>query len=238
MRRRAVARAGEAELARLAPRRLEEILERGVRRLRRDDEAERHVVDQHDRHEIRQRIEAHVLHKMRVDPHLAGVAVEQRVAVGRALRHDLRGDVAARTGAVVDQHRLPERRGELVGHHAAEVVGGAARQVRRADEERVSPLRADRLMQLRLNGETLNYVKEGRGPAIVFIHFIGGFSGSWRHQFAALKERYTCIAFDTRGFGFSTYNGPWDAATAPSDVKAGMDALEGDHAPIVAFSTA
>src|SRR5260221_4587035 len=116
--------------------------------------------------------------------------------------------------------------------------GAAARQVRRADEERVSPLRADRLMQLRLNGETLNYVKEGRGPAIVFIHFIGGFSGSWRHQFAALKERYTCIAFGTRGFGFSTYNGPWDAATAPSDVKAGMDALEGDHAPIVAFSTA
>jgi len=91
-------------------------------------------------------------------------------------------------------------------------------------------------MQLELNGETLNYVKEGRGPAIVFIHFIGGFSGSWRHQFAALKERYTCIAFDTRGFGFSTYNGRWDAAAAAADVRAGMEALEVDQAHIVAFS--
>src|SRR5260221_8511147 len=114
--------------------------------------------------------------------------------------------------------------------------GAAARQVRSADEERVSPLRADRLMQLELNGETLNYVKEGRGPAIVFIHFIGGFSGPWRHHFAALQERYTCIAFDTRGFGFSTYNGRWDAAAAAADVRAGLEALGVDPAPIVPLS--
>src|SRR5258708_20216637 len=91
-------------------------------------------------------------------------------------------------------------------------------------------------MQLELNGETLNYVKEGRGPAIVFIHFIGGFSGSWRHQFAALKDRYTCIAFDTRGFGFSTYNGRWDAAAAAADVTAGIGALAVDNSHLVAFS--
>ena len=91
-------------------------------------------------------------------------------------------------------------------------------------------------MRLSVNGETLNYVREGRGPAIVFIHFLGGFSGSWRHQFEALKDRYTCIAFDTRGFGFSTYHGRWDAATAAVDVEAGMDALEVDQAHLVAFS--
>ena len=91
-------------------------------------------------------------------------------------------------------------------------------------------------MKLSINGESLNYVKEGRGPAVVFIHFIGGFSRSWRHQFEALKDRYTCVAFDTRGFGFSTYNGRWDTATAAKDLKAGMDALEIDKAHIVGFS--
>lgn len=91
-------------------------------------------------------------------------------------------------------------------------------------------------MKLDINGESLNYIKEGRGPAILFIHFIGGSSYSWRHQFEALKDRYTCIAFDTRGFGFSSYNGRWDTAVAASDLKAGLDALGIDRAHVVGFS--
>jgi 3-oxoadipate enol-lactonase len=91
-------------------------------------------------------------------------------------------------------------------------------------------------MKLDINGESLNCVIEGRGPAIAFIHFIGGFSGSWRYQFAALKDRYTCIAPDTRGFGFSTYNGRWDVETAARDLKGVLDALGTDRAHVVGFS--
>jgi pimeloyl-ACP methyl ester carboxylesterase len=91
-------------------------------------------------------------------------------------------------------------------------------------------------MKLDINGESLNYVREGSGPAVLFIHFLGGFSGSWRRQFDALKDRYTCAAFDTRGFGFSTYNGRWDADTGAKDLKAGLDALGIDRAHVVGFS--
>lgn len=91
-------------------------------------------------------------------------------------------------------------------------------------------------MQLSINGETINYVKEGAGPAIVFLHFLGGFSYQWRHQIAALKDRFTCIAFDHRGFGFSTYNGRWDVPTAANDLKAELDALGIEKAHIVGYS--
>jgi hypothetical protein len=74
-------------------------------------------------------------------------------------------------------------------------------------------------MQLPINGETMHYVREGEGPAIVFLHFLGGFSYQWRHQIAALKDRYTCIAFDHRGFRFSTFNGRWDVPTAAQAVQ-------------------
>lgn len=91
-------------------------------------------------------------------------------------------------------------------------------------------------MQLAIHGETIHYVKEGEGPAVVFLHFLGGFSYQWRHQIAALKDRYTCLAFDHRGFGFSTYNGRWDVPTAAQDLKAELDALGIDQAHIVGYS--
>lgn len=91
-------------------------------------------------------------------------------------------------------------------------------------------------MKLDITGESLNYVREGSGPAVLFIHFLGGFSGSWRRQFEALKDRYTCVAFDTRGFGFSTYRGRWTVETVADDLKAGLDALGIDRAHLVGFS--
>jgi pimeloyl-ACP methyl ester carboxylesterase len=91
-------------------------------------------------------------------------------------------------------------------------------------------------MQLTVNGETFNYVKEGEGPAIVFLHFLGGFSYQWRHQIAALKDRFTCIAFDHRGFGFSTFNGRWDVPTGAQDLRAQLDALGIEKAHIVGYS--
>jgi 3-oxoadipate enol-lactonase len=92
-------------------------------------------------------------------------------------------------------------------------------------------------MKISVNGETLNYVKVGQGPVIVFVHFLGGFSYQWRHQIEALQDRYTCIAFDHRGFGFSSFNnGRWDVPIGAEDLKAGLDALGVDKAHIVGYS--
>lgn len=92
-------------------------------------------------------------------------------------------------------------------------------------------------MKISVNGETLEYVKAGKGPAVVFVHFLGGFSYQWRHQIDALKDRFTCIAFDHRGFGFSSFNnGRWDVPIGAEDLKAGLDALGVDKAHIVGYS--
>jgi 3-oxoadipate enol-lactonase len=91
-------------------------------------------------------------------------------------------------------------------------------------------------MRISVNGETLNCVKEGQGPAVVLLHFLGGFSYQWRHQIAALKDRYTCIAYDHRGFGFSTFNGRWDVPTGAEELKGVLDALGVEKAHVVGYS--
>lgn len=91
-------------------------------------------------------------------------------------------------------------------------------------------------MQLSINGETIHCVKRGAGPAVVFLHFLGGFSYQWRHQIAALEDRFTCVACDHRGFGYSSFNGRWDVPTGARDLRAALDALAIDRAHIVGYS--
>ena len=91
-------------------------------------------------------------------------------------------------------------------------------------------------MKLTVNGETLNCIVEGTGPAVALVHFLGGFSYQWRYQIAALKDRFTCIAYDHRGFGFSTFNGRWDVATGADELKGVLDALGVKNAHIVGYS--
>lgn len=75
------------------------------------------------------------------------------------------------------------------------------------------------------NGETLAYVDEGDGPALLFIHSLGANTYMWREQIAALKQRFRCIAFDCRGHGGSSYNGVFTVPDVAADHKAGLDAL-------------
>ena len=91
-------------------------------------------------------------------------------------------------------------------------------------------------MDLEANGETLHYVKEGGGPAILFTHGIGSDAHVWHREVAALKDRYTCIAFDMRGFGFSSFNGRWTAEAAAEDLHAGLAALGVERAHLVGFA--
>src|SRR5438128_3300869 len=59
-------------------------------------------------------------------------------------------------------------------------------------------------LQLRggeVDGLRLHYVVEGRGPAVILVHGLGGFAETWRHNIAPLAGRATVFALDLPGFG-------------------------------------
>ena len=60
------------------------------------------------------------------------------------------------------------------------------------------------------NGIELFYESHGKGPPIVFAHGRGGCHLSWWQQVPALRDRFRCVTFDHRGFGYSrdVDNGP------------------------------
>src|SRR6185436_2331749 len=55
-----------------------------------------------------------------------------------------------------------------------------------------------------VDGLTLHYVMEGRGPAVILVHGLGGFAESWRHNIPALAGVSTVFAVDLPGFGLSS----------------------------------
>jgi pimeloyl-ACP methyl ester carboxylesterase len=55
-----------------------------------------------------------------------------------------------------------------------------------------------------VDGLTIHYVTEGRGPAVVLVHGLGGFAESWRHNIPALARVATVYAIDLPGFGRSS----------------------------------
>jgi pimeloyl-ACP methyl ester carboxylesterase len=87
------------------------------------------------------------------------------------------------------------------------------------------------------DGERIAYVKEGSGPALAFIHSLGTGLYLYRDQIAALKDRYTCIAYDTRGHGESTCrSGAWAVTKAAADLKAVLDACGVQKAHVLGLS--
>jgi pimeloyl-ACP methyl ester carboxylesterase len=54
-----------------------------------------------------------------------------------------------------------------------------------------------------VDGLALHYVVEGRGPAVVLLHGLGGFAQSWRRTVDTLAPRATVFAVDLPGFGRS-----------------------------------
>src|SRR5881397_3139581 len=61
-------------------------------------------------------------------------------------------------------------------------------------------------LQLRggeVDGLRLHYVVEGRGPAVILVHGLGGFAETWRHNIGPLASRATVFALDLPGFGAS-----------------------------------
>lgn len=68
------------------------------------------------------------------------------------------------------------------------------------------------------NGIDLNYEESGSGPAtIVFAHGLLMDLHLYDAQRAALGDRYRCIAYDHRGQGASSPDGPFDMDTLTED---------------------
>ncbi|MFJ8951324.1 alpha/beta fold hydrolase [Streptomyces sp. NPDC102381] len=75
------------------------------------------------------------------------------------------------------------------------------------------------------DGTSLYYERHGSsGPAILFVHGSGGHHAAWWQQVAALREEFTVLTVDLRGFGKSDSSMPeFDGQDFPGDVVAVLD---------------
>ena len=78
---------------------------------------------------------------------------------------------------------------------------------------------------------------EDAGPAIVFVHGLGGNHMSWFQQVAHFSNRYTCVAFAHRGFApSSAIEGGPNPADYAADLAALIDHLKLTDVRVVAQS--
>jgi hypothetical protein len=90
-----------------------------------------------DRREVADRVVAGIAEEAGIHHEAAG-RHEQRVAVGRRARGEHGADIAAGTTAILDHHRLAQRRREPVGEDARHDVGGPARTEGHHDAQRAA----------------------------------------------------------------------------------------------------
>ena len=88
------------------------------------------VADQADRREALARVVAGILVERRTDRQRAGIAEQDRVAIGLALGDRLGADRTASARTVVDHDALAQQLAHLVGDHPANDRRGAARRER------------------------------------------------------------------------------------------------------------
>ncbi|WP_415953344.1 alpha/beta fold hydrolase [Streptomyces sp. KLOTTS4A1] len=89
------------------------------------------------------------------------------------------------------------------------------------------------------DGAAIYYERHGDGPAIVFVHGSGGHHAAWWQQVAALREEFTVVTLDLRGFGRTVLNEPqseFDAQAFHGDVVAVLDAADLTDAMLVGQS--
>jgi len=83
-------------------------------------------------------------------------------------------------------------------------------------------------------GARLRVRTAGNGPAILFVHGWAVDLDMWAPQFAALAGRYRLIAFDRRGFGYSSGAAGMDHDLA--DIEHLLELLDIDRVAIVGMS--
>ncbi|KPI00168.1 hypothetical protein OK074_5923 [Actinobacteria bacterium OK074] len=87
------------------------------------------------------------------------------------------------------------------------------------------------------DGTSIYYERHGSGPAILFVHGSGGHHAAWWQQVAALREEFTVVTVDLRGFGKSDSSmAEFDGQDFPGDVVAVLDAEDLTDAMLVGQS--
>ena len=76
-----------------------------------------------------------------------------------------------------------------------------------------------------INGERLNYIEQGSGPALVLLHGVGADAGLWSGVIDTLGGEYAVRAFNLRGHGGSSCNGDLFVAALADDIAAATAAL-------------
>jgi len=87
---------------------------------------------------------------------------------------------------------------------------------------------------IEVRGARLRVRVAGDGPAVLLVHGWAIDLDMWMPQFAALAGRYRLIAFDRRGFGYSSGAAGIDHDLA--DIEQLLDALDIDSVAIVGMS--
>jgi pimeloyl-ACP methyl ester carboxylesterase len=85
-------------------------------------------------------------------------------------------------------------------------------------------------------GVKIHYASLGQGPLVVMIHGFPDFWYSWRHQMAALSQRFQVAAIDQRGYNLSDKPQgveSYDMKLLVADVAAVVRELKRDRATIV-----
>jgi pimeloyl-ACP methyl ester carboxylesterase len=90
----------------------------------------------------------------------------------------------------------------------------------------------DELVEVR--GARLRVRAAGEGPAVLLVHGWAIDLDMWTPQFAALADRYRLIAFDRRGFGYSSGTAGIDHDLA--DIEQLLEKLDLDSIAIVGMS--
>jgi pimeloyl-ACP methyl ester carboxylesterase len=88
-----------------------------------------------------------------------------------------------------------------------------------------------------VNNIGMYYVEEGRGPALLLLHGIGGSHEMWLPVIRELSQSYRVIAADHRGHGGSDRpRGQYTIRTFADDWLGLMDALKVDRAHVLGLS--
>jgi len=88
-----------------------------------------------------------------------------------------------------------------------------------------------------LKDSEIQYAVTGEGPALVFVHGLGGSLLSWWQQIPFFSARYTCVAYSQRGFTPSkNLSNTIDTSVFADDLAALIDHLGMEQVSLVAQS--
>jgi 3-oxoadipate enol-lactonase len=92
--------------------------------------------------------------------------------------------------------------------------------------------------RIEVNGTELAFEDTGdEGPAVVFVHGLGGSTRVWDAPLFACEDRFRGVAYDQRGHGQSEVpEGPYAMEQFTEDLVGVLDALEIERAALVGHS--